>query len=64
MQKNIPIPSGIYEEVCRIIRNKLNAGVYEPSNSSYFSRWFCVAKKDGKSLRIIHSLEPLNKVTQ
>ncbi|OBZ76577.1 Transposon Tf2-6 polyprotein [Grifola frondosa] len=25
------------------------AGVYEPSNSSYRSRWFCVLKKDGKS---------------
>ena len=34
-QRNIPIPPGIYEEVCQIIRNKLNAGVYEPSNSSY-----------------------------
>ena len=28
----------------------LNAGVYEPSNSSYRSRWFCITKKDGKSL--------------
>ena len=39
------------------------AGVYEPSNSSYRSRWFCVLKKGGKSLRIVHSLEPLNAVT-
>lgn len=39
------------------------AGVYEPSNSLYRSRWFCVLKKDGKSLRIVHSLEPLNTVT-
>ena len=62
-QRNIPIPPGIYEEVCRIIKAKLDAGVYEPSNSSYRSRWFCVAKKDGKSLRLVHSLEPLNKVT-
>jgi len=62
-QRNIPIPPGIYEEVCRIIRNKIDAGVYEPSNSSYRSRWFCVVKKDGKSLRIVHSLEPLNRVT-
>ncbi|TFK60569.1 hypothetical protein BDN72DRAFT_745665, partial [Pluteus cervinus] len=37
-------------------------GVYEPSNASYRSRWFCVAKKNGK-LRIVHSLEPLNAVT-
>ena len=61
--KNIPIPPGLYPEVCRIIRTKIDAGVYEPSNSSYRSRWFCVLKKDGKSLRLVHSLEPLNEVT-
>ena len=62
-ERNIPIPPGIYNEVCRLIKRKIDAGVYEPSNSSYRSKWFCVAKKDGKSLRIVHSLEPLNKVT-
>ena len=62
-QHNIPIPPGIYEEVCKLIKHKLKAEVYEPSNSFYRSRWFCVVKKDGKSLRIVHSLEPLNKVT-
>ena len=61
--RNIPIPPGIYDEVCRIIRSKLDAGVYEPSNSSYRSHWFTVVKKDGKSLRLVHSLEPLNAVT-
>jgi hypothetical protein len=61
--KNIPIPPGLYPEICRIIKVKLDAGVYEPSNSSYRSRWFCVLKKDGKSLRLVHSLEPLNEVT-
>ena len=61
--KNIPIPPGLYPEVCRIIKSKIEAGVYEPSNSSYRSRWFCVLKKDGKSLRLGHSLEPLNEVT-
>jgi hypothetical protein len=60
---NILIPPGIYEDVCRIIKSKMNAGVYKPSNSSYRSQWFCIVKKDGKSLRIVHSLEPLNKVT-
>ena len=30
----------------------------EDSNSSYWSRWFCVLKKDGKSLRIVHNLQP------
>ena len=61
--KNIPIPPGIYQEVCAIIKEKIDSGAYEPSNSSYRSRWFCVLKKDGKSLRLVHSLEPLNAVT-
>ena len=38
------------------------SGVYEPSQSSYRSRWFCVLKKNGK-LRIVHDLQPLNAVT-
>ena len=63
VQRNIPIPPGLYDEVCEVIRRKLNAGTFEPSNSSYRSRWFCVVKKDGKSLRIVQSLEPLNEVT-
>jgi hypothetical protein len=63
VEKHFRIPPAIYEEVCKMIKWKINAGVYEPSNSSYRSKWFCVVKKDGKSLRIVHSLEPLNKVT-
>jgi hypothetical protein len=62
-QQNIPIPPGIYNEVCCIIKRKINTGIYEPSNLWYCSKWFCVVKKDGKSLCIVHSLEPLNKVT-
>jgi hypothetical protein len=63
VQRNIPIPPGIFEEVCEMIKKKIEAGVYEPSNSSYCSRWFCIMKKDSKSLHSVHSLEPLNKVT-
>ena len=62
-QQNILILPGIYEEVCQIIQNKLDTGMYKPSNSSYRSRWFCMVKKDGKLLRIVHSLELLNRVT-
>jgi hypothetical protein len=58
-----PIPRGILDEVTEIIKSKWKSGVYEPSSSSYNSRWFCVYKKDGKSLRLVHSLEPLNAVT-
>jgi hypothetical protein len=61
--RNIPIPPGLHDEVCALVKRKIDAGVFEPSNSSYRSRWFCVVKKDGKSLRIVQSLEPLNKVT-
>jgi len=63
VERNIPIPPGIYDDVCAAIRRKLDAGTFEPSNSSYRSRWFCVVKKDGKSLRLVQSLEPLNRVT-
>ena len=60
---NIPIPPGIYDDVCEAICWKLQAGTFEPSNSSYRTQWFCVVKKDGKALRPVLSLEPLNHVT-
>lgn len=63
VEKNRPIPPGLYDEICSIIQDKIKSGVYEPSNSAYRGRWFWVVKKDGKSLRIVHSLEPLNRVT-
>ena len=63
IQKNIPIPPGIFDHVCKIIKTKIDTGVYEPSNPLYRSRWFCVVKKDGKSLQLVHSLEPLNADT-
>ncbi|KAJ8454616.1 hypothetical protein ONZ45_g19236 [Pleurotus djamor] len=61
--RNIPIPPGIYDKVVSIIKEKIATGVYEDSSSSYRSRWFCVPKKDGKSLRLVHDLQPLNAVT-
>jgi len=33
--RNIPIPPGIYDRVINVIREKMAAGVYEPSSSSY-----------------------------
>jgi hypothetical protein len=42
-----PIPPGIKDEVIKLIQAKIASGVYEPSNSSYQSRWFCVTKKNG-----------------
>ena len=61
--KNIPIPLGLYNQICELIREKIDVGIYEPSNSSYRSRWFTVAKKMPGQLRLVHSLEPLNAVT-
>ena len=63
VEKSIPIPRGQLEEFCKVIKNKIDAGVYEPSNSSYRSKFFGVVKKDGKSIRLVHALEPLNAVT-
>jgi len=61
--KNIPIPPGLYNQICELIQEKINADIYEPSNSSYHSCWFTVAKKTPGQLRLVHSLEPLNAVT-
>src|ERR1700753_1524639 len=63
VEKGIPIPRGQLEEFCKIIKKKIDAGVYEPSNSSYRGKFFGVVKKDGKSIRLVHALEPLNAVT-
>jgi len=63
VEKPFRIPLAIYDEMCQMIKRKIDVEVYEPFNSSYQSRWFCVIKKDGKSLRLVHSLEPLNRVT-
>jgi len=57
------IPFAIYKEVCSIIKMKLDTRVYEFSNLSYRLRWFCIIKKDRKSLRIVYSLKLLNRVT-
>lgn len=61
--KNIPIPPALHDRIVEIIKDKMKSKVYEPSNSSYRSSWFCVLKKDGKSLRLVHDLQPLNAVS-
>ena len=53
----------MYDELCKLVKQKIDAGIFKPSNSSYQSKWFCMLKKDGKSLQIVQSLELLNKVT-
>jgi hypothetical protein len=61
-EKNIPIPPGLKDMVIAVLKLKMDAGVYEHSQSSYRSKWFVVLKKNGK-LRIVHDLQPLNRVT-
>ena len=60
--KNIPVPTAILDNVIKIFKEKIAAGVYEPLDVPYQSCWFCVAKKNGK-LRLVHDLQPLNQVT-
>jgi hypothetical protein len=60
---NIPIPPGLHDELVKIIRDKIVFGAYEPSNAAYRSRWFCVIKRDGSSLCVVHDLRLFNAVT-
>jgi len=62
IHKNIQIPYGILDDVIQIFKDKLTAGVYEPSDASYCSHFFCVKKKNG-SLHLVHDMQPLNAVT-
>ena len=62
MEKNIPLPPGHREEIIRMLKEKIEGGVYEKAWSSYHSRWFCVQKKTG-DLWIVHDLQQLNSIT-
>jgi hypothetical protein len=62
-QRNIPITSSTLGEVIRIIKEKIQSSIYEPSTAAYRSCWFCIVKKDVKSLCLVHDLQPLNAVT-
>ena len=61
-EKNMPIPPGYRDEIIKLLKEKIDAGVYEEAQSSYRSRWFCVKKKNGE-LRIVHDLQKLNGVS-
>ncbi|TFK18098.1 hypothetical protein FA15DRAFT_603932, partial [Coprinopsis marcescibilis] len=41
------IPLAIEEKVMKMLKDKVDAGTYEPSTSLYRHQWFCVGKKDG-----------------
>ena len=61
--RNIPIPLSMWADTIQIIKDWITSGIYEPSAAAYRSRWFCVLKQDGKSLCLVHNLQPLNVVT-
>jgi len=60
--RNISLPTGHHAEIIQMLKEKIDAGVYEKTQSSYRSRWFCVKKKNGE-LRMVHDLQKLNGVT-
>src|SRR6266702_774314 len=62
VHKNILILTGLLDKVIEMFKEKIAAGVYEPSDASYRSCWFCIPKKNG-SLQLVHDLQPLNAVT-
>jgi len=62
--ENFPIPRRSYNKAISAIRDNIKSKIYEPSNSSYRSRWFMDIKKDGKSFKhLVHDLRPLTAVT-
>ncbi|CAD6887784.1 unnamed protein product, partial [Tilletia caries] len=60
---NIPIPAAIKKDVLRLLQDKVDSGLYEPSSAGYTSKWFAVAKKQKGQYRIVHDLQPLNGVS-
>ena len=61
-ESNIPIPLGIKDKVIKILKERIAAEAYKPSQSFYHSCWFCGVKKNG-DLQIVHDLQPLNRVS-
>ena len=60
---NIPIPPSSWDQAIQIIKDRITSSVYEPSTAAYRSHWFCVLKQDGKTLWLVHDLQPLNAIT-
>jgi hypothetical protein len=61
-RKQIPIPPGLFDKYIELLKERIRIGLYEPSQSSYRSTYFCVQKKNG-ALRMVHDLQPLNAVS-
>ena len=61
VKQSLLIPPGICDKIIALIKQKIAAGVYEPSNSSYHHQWFCVVKKNS-DICIVHNLGLLNAI--
>ena len=61
--RKILIPPLSWDQAIQIIKDCIASGVDEPSTTAYWSHWFCVLKQDGKTLQLVHDLQPLNTVT-
>ena len=53
----------MWADTIQIIKDQIASGTHKPSAAAYQSCWFCILKQDGKSLHLIHNLQPLNAVT-
>ena len=60
--KPIRLPKSREAEIMDMLEDQRQAGKYELSSSSYRSAVFAIEKKNGK-LRLVHDLQPLNRVT-
>ena len=60
--KPIPVPRAHLPKLIELLKETMNMGILEPSNTPYSNRWFTVPKKN-VSLRFIQDLQPVNKVT-
>ena len=45
--KPIPVPRAHLPKLIELLKEKVNMGILEPSNTPYFNRWFTVLKKNG-----------------
>jgi transposase InsO family protein len=61
-EKPIPLPPAWRPGIHKLFKEKVANGTYEPTQSSYCSKWFAIVKKTGE-FRIVHDLQPLNAVT-
>jgi hypothetical protein len=59
---SIPIPRALYPKVVELLKKEVEAGDLEPSSAPYATRWFTVAKKNGKIRKVVDA-SPMNSIT-